>query len=202
MEPIRAILFEPVGCLAEFPSQPFDEMAGRTRPSTSSSRSYWHLLNVMEQNAGFWNPELEWKAVREAILYEDVQPALAELKDMGVDVILASSLSTLAVENFLERFCLQALFSNVWTRDNSGGIKGRPLECGLGAHPPGEAAFLADTLEGLNVARSVGVSPILMMNDPDESKRLVTHEPAGGVVSLHEVPDFVRIVAQANRGVY
>ena len=44
--------------------------------------------------------------------------------------------------------------------------------------------FLTDTAEGLNMAESVGVNPILMMNDPDESRRLAMHKPAGGIVSL------------------
>ena len=35
-------------------------------------------------------------------------------------------------------------------------------------------------------------------NDPDEARRLTTHEPAGGIVSLHELPDFIRLVAAEN----
>jgi hypothetical protein len=58
--------------------------------------------------------------------------------------------------------------------------------------------FLTDTAEGLKVARSIGVQPILMMNDPDESKRLAMQSPAGGVVSLHELPDFIRLVRAEN----
>ena len=46
---------------------------------------------------------------------------------------------------------------------------------------------------------AVGVSPVLMMNDPDEARRLAMRQPAGGIVSLHELPDFVRLVA-ANSG--
>jgi hypothetical protein len=59
--------------------------------------------------------------------------------------------------------------------------------------------FLTDTVEGIKVARSVGVHPILMMNDPDESQRLAMHNPAGGVVSLHEMPDFIRLIAAQNQ---
>ena len=59
--------------------------------------------------------------------------------------------------------------------------------------------FLTDTLEGIKVARSVGLRPILMMNDPDEAQRLAMHNPAGGVVSLHEMPDFIRLVAAQNQ---
>ena len=58
--------------------------------------------------------------------------------------------------------------------------------------------FLTDTAEGLKVAQSVGVNAILMMNDPDESKRLAMLHPAGGIVSLHELPDFIRIVQAEN----
>jgi hypothetical protein len=46
--------------------------------------------------------------------------------------------------------------------------------------------------------KRVGVNAILMMNDPDEAMRLTSHEPAGGIVSLHELPDFVRLVAAEN----
>jgi hypothetical protein len=54
--------------------------------------------------------------------------------------------------------------------------------------------FLTDTAEGLKVAKHVGVNAILMMNDPDESRRLAMHNPAGGIVSLHELPDFIRLI--------
>ncbi len=63
---------------------------------------------------------------------------------------------------------------------------------------PEKAMFLTDTAEGLRVAKSVGVQSILMMNDPDEAKRLAMHDPAGGIVSLYELPDFVRLVAARN----
>ena len=59
---------------------------------------------------------------------------------------------------------------------------------------PGQAMFLTDTAEGLKVAAGVGVNGILMMNDPDESRRLAMHNPAGGIVSLHELPDFIRLL--------
>jgi hypothetical protein len=38
-----------------------------------------------------------------------------------------------------------------------------------------------------------------MMNDPDEARRLAMHNPAGGVVSLHEIPDFIRLIAAQNK---
>ena len=58
--------------------------------------------------------------------------------------------------------------------------------------------FLTDTAEGLKVAKSVGANAILMMNDPDEARRLAMHDPAGGIVSLHELPDFIRLVTAEN----
>jgi hypothetical protein len=58
--------------------------------------------------------------------------------------------------------------------------------------------FITDTVEGLKVAKTAGVQSILMMNDPDESRRLAMHDPAGGIVSLHELPDFIRLVAAEN----
>jgi hypothetical protein len=60
------------------------------------------------------------------------------------------------------------------------------------------AIFLTTTEEGLNAAKAAGIRPILMMNDPDEARRLAMLEPAGGIVSLHELPDFIRLVAAQN----
>ena len=57
--------------------------------------------------------------------------------------------------------------------------------------------FLADTEAGVRAAQLGGVNPILMMNDPDEAMRFAACNPAGGVVSLHELPDFVRFVGRA-----
>ena len=203
MQTIRGILFEPVGCLAEFPPEPFLEMAaqlsGRKRhTSKSGSRSYWHLLNLMEMADSAAIEALELEAVQRASLYEDVIPALAELKAMGIQLIIASSLSERAISQFLLR-CPHE-FHAVWTRDNSHGIKAEPLRCAIrGASlKPEQAMFLTDTAEGLKVAEGVGVNPILMMNDPDESRRLAMHKPAGGIVSLHELPDFIRIVQAEN----
>jgi beta-phosphoglucomutase-like phosphatase (HAD superfamily) len=203
MKTIRGILFEPVGCLAEFPPEPFLEIAaqlsGRKRhASKSGSRSYWHLLNLMQMADSAAIEALELEAVERASLYEDVIPALAELKAMGIQLVIASSLSQGAIAHFLEK-CPHE-FDAVWTRDNSNGIKAEPLRCAIqGASlKPEQVMFLTDTAEGLKVAESVGANPILMMNDPDESRRLAMHKPAGGIVSLHELPDFVRIVQAEN----
>jgi beta-phosphoglucomutase-like phosphatase (HAD superfamily) len=215
MQPIEALLLEPVGCLAEFPSAPFHEIAvrlfGRKRKASSSaSRTYWHLLNLIDATATPFDAEsksvaeaLEVEAVDSASIYEDVVPALRELESMGIRLFVASSLSRKAASRFIERNSLAEFLSGAWTRDDAGGVKSAPLLNALrGACLAGEKTmFLTDTVEGIKVARSVGVHPILMMNDPDEAQRLAMHNPAGGIVSLHEMPDFLRlIVAQCQRG--
>jgi len=156
----------------------------------------------MQMSDGAAIEALELEAVERASLYEDVIPALSELKAMGIRLIIASSLSQSAIAQFLKR-CPHE-FDAVWTRDNSRGIKAEPLRKAIqGASlKPEQTMFLTDTAEGLKVAESVGVNPILMMNDPDESRRLAMHKPAGGIVSLHELPDFIRIVQAENARSY
>jgi beta-phosphoglucomutase-like phosphatase (HAD superfamily) len=203
METIDGVLFEPVGCLAEFPAEPFLEIAalisGKRQTSKSGSRAYWHLLNLMETSGCNPIESLELQAVDSATIYDDVLPALAELKAMGIKRSIASSLSEAAITRFLAR-CAPATFDGIWNRDNAGGIKAAPLAGALEAASlrPNRTMFLTDTAEGLKVAESVGVNAILMMNDPDESRRLATHHPGGGIVSLHELPDFIRFVRAQN----
>jgi beta-phosphoglucomutase-like phosphatase (HAD superfamily) len=213
MQNIEGLLLEPVGCLAEFPSGPFHEIAVRLfgrkgKASPFGSRSYWHLLNLMEAAETPLDGErrsvaeaLEAEAVAGASIYEDVLPVLAELRTMGIRLVIASSLSRAAAISFVERCFLGEFFSGVCTRDDVGGVKSALLLGALsGASlPPEKAMFLTDTVEGINVARSAGVHPILMMNDPDEARRLAMHNPAGGVVSLHEIPDFIRLIAAQNQ---
>jgi beta-phosphoglucomutase-like phosphatase (HAD superfamily) len=207
MRNIDGILLEPVGCLAEFPSAPFHEIAVRFfgrkgKASPSGSRSYWHLLNLIgEGSSPPLVKDLEIEAVNAASVYEDIVPALAELKAMGVHLSIASSLSDAAITRFLEKYSLSEFFAGVWNRDNAGGIKAVPLVRALrGASlQPENVMFLTDTVEGIKVARSAGVHPILMMNDPDEARRLAMHNPAGGVVSFHEIPDFIRLIAAQNK---
>ncbi len=55
-----------------------------------------------------------------------------------------------------------------------------------------------ETAEGLQVAKSAGFNAVLMMNDPDEARRVAMQEPAGGIVSLLELPDLVRLLAARN----
>jgi beta-phosphoglucomutase-like phosphatase (HAD superfamily) len=212
MQFIEGILFEPVGCLAEFPAEPFHEIAvrlfgGRKRTSKSGSRSYWHLLNLIEAADRKLDPSeraavesLEVQAVNGANVYDDVVPALSELKAMGTRLILASSLSKTAVTHFLERYVPPESFSAVWSRDTADGVKALPLRSALACSSldPERTIVLTDTAEGLKVAKSVGVHSILMMNDPDEAKRLAMNDPAGGIVSLYELPDFVRLIAARN----
>jgi phosphoglycolate phosphatase-like HAD superfamily hydrolase len=213
MQTIEALLLEPVGCLAEFPSAPFNEIAVRLfsrkrKASSSTSQTYWRLLNLIEAIKTPFDAEkksvaekLEVEAVDAASLYEDVVPALAELKSMGIRLFVASSLSRKAAARFIERNSLGEFLSGVRTRDEAGGVKSAPLLSALeGASLPREKTmFLTDTVEGIKVARSVGVLPILMMNDPDEAQRLAMHHPAGGVVSMHEMPDFLRLIAAQNQ---
>lgn len=212
MQLIEGIFFEPVGCLAEFPSAPFLELASllfgrKKKTSLSGSRAYWHLLNLMQSaNRELRAAEaelaetLETQAVAAASVYEDVVPALSELKAMGVKLFIASSLSGAATKSLLDRYSLNAFFSASWSRDTAGGVKTAPLQAALSgaALNPGRTMFLADTLESLNVAQTVGVQSILMMNDPDEARRLAMHNPSGGIVSLHELPDFLRLIAAEN----
>jgi phosphoglycolate phosphatase-like HAD superfamily hydrolase len=212
MQIIEALLLEPVGCLAEFPADPFHEIAvrlyGRKRKSSSSaSRIYWHLLNLIDAVETPFDEEnkkvaeaLEVEAVDTASIYEDVVPALAELKSMGIRLFVASSLSRRAVSRFIERNSLGEFLSGVHTRDDAGGVKSAPLLKSLdcASLPREKTMFLTDTAEGIKVARSVGVHPILMMNDPDEAQRLAMHNPAGGIISLHEMPDFIRLIAAQN----
>ncbi|MDE3159166.1 MAG: HAD family hydrolase [Acidobacteriota bacterium] len=214
MQPVEGILFEPVGCLAEFPAEPFDEIAVRVfgrknKPSRSGSWAYWHWLTLVERSGTPLSDSqkrsveaLEIDAVSQACLYEDVLPALGELRSMGVHLSIASSLSTAAVDRFLEAGRARGFFSAIWTRDNSGGIKTAPLGCAIHAASlcPERVMFLADTAEGFKVAKRVGVNTILMMNDPDEARRLALEEPAGGIVSLYELPDFLRLVTAQNAG--
>ena len=195
--------------MAEFPSEPFHEITARLfgarkKLSKSASRTYWHLLNLLEsaerglsQAQKDFAESLELQAVEGASAYEDVVPALAELRSMGIQLLIASSLSNAAIARFLERWMLQEIFTAAWGRNNAGGIKDAPLRKAFdcASLDPARTIFLTDTAEGLQTAKNAGVQPILMMNDPDEAKRLAMLGPAGGVVSLYELPDFVRLVA-------
>jgi hypothetical protein len=80
-------------------------------------------------------------------------------------------------------------------------VKSAPLlnALSVASLPREKTMYLTDTLDGIKVGQSVGVHPILMMNDPDEALRLSMHNPAGGVVSMHEMPTFLRLIAAQNQ---
>ncbi len=210
MRVIKAVLVEPVGCLAEFPAEEFNELAGSVfgsvEPSSESgSEAYWHLLDLMEQAGDGVTPsnsaiveEMELQAIDRVQLYEDVAPALAALKAMDITLLIASSLSAAAVNRFLEKFSLTGYFSAVWTRDNAEGVKAAPLLKAIegAAVEPEHVMCLVDTQDGIELARSMGVNSILMIDDPDEGRRLAMLGPTGGIVSLHELPDAIRLVAE------
>jgi len=210
MRPIKAVLFEPVGCLAEFPAEEFNEIAGSLFESAepvsdSGSEAYWHLLDLIEQAGDGLKPsdaaiveELELQALDRVQLYEDVAPALAALKAMDITLLIASSLSATAAKRFLEKFSLTDYFSGVWTRDNAEGVKAAPLLKAIesAAFQPEQVMCLVDTKGGIELAKSIGVNSMLMFNDYDEGKRLAMLGPTGAIVSLHELPDAIRLVAE------
>jgi len=206
MNTIKAILFEPVGCLAEFPAGPFNEILTRCLglppdPKRTSSIAYWQAISAAQPPASamaLWE-ELELATVRAASVYEDAEPALLELKTMGVQVLLTTSLSGAATSELLGKFS-DRWFSVVEHRDNLGGAASAPLLRALSraSIQPQHAVYLTDTADGIRLAKGIGVNPVLMMNDPDEARRLAMLQPSGGIVSLHELPDFVRLVTAEN----
>jgi FMN phosphatase YigB (HAD superfamily) len=211
MQRIDGILFEPVGCLAEFPLEPFNaifnRVFGREIDLRSASSSYWQVLNLMEPVYGkMANADVKFieiveaQAVEAASVYEDVIPALSELKAMNVKLAMASSLSAKAVNQFIEKASLKDLFISVSTRDSANGVRTAPLRAALAATgiEPAHAMFLTDTADGLEVVNALGLNSILMMNDPDEALPLADQNPSSGVVSLHELPDFIRLVVAEN----
>src|SRR5262245_24365599 len=205
MQNIEGVLFEPVGGLAEFGSKKFNAIAdtyyGQRKKFGSA---YWQLLKLMQEAPQLSSADqkavesLEIQAVENASVYEDVVPALEELQGMGVKLLVASSLSEAAVNHFLEKFSLQNYFDGVWNRTNAGGVLTQPLNRAITSAglDPEQVMSLADTEEGLNVAKEVGVNSILMINDYDDGRRLAMHPPTGGIVSLAELPDAIRLIAE------
>jgi len=210
MHTIHAVLFEPVGCLAEFPASQFDQIAarifGKTFVNSSGSEAYWQVVALIEKSGGKLNSQereiaekLELQAVEQVELYEDVVPAFSELKNMGIKLLVASSLSGGSAHRFLERFALQNVFAAIWNRDNAGGIKKAPLVKAMesASLQPAHVITLVDTIESLNVAQELGTNSILMINDYEQGRRLALYEPTGGIVSLRELPDAIRLVAES-----
>ena len=210
MQPIHAVCFEPVGCLAEFAADEFNDIAARVfkltdAPYSAGSEAYWRVLELMQQSGNALTPpqqrlieNLEVRAAEKASMYEDVVPALAELKEMNLTLLIASSLSAAAVSRFLERFSLNGFFSAVWTRDNAQGVKAVPLAKAMetAGLQPEHVMALADTIDGLTAAKEARANAILMFNDYEEGKRLAMHGPTGAIVSLHELPAAIRFVAE------
>jgi beta-phosphoglucomutase-like phosphatase (HAD superfamily) len=209
VQAVDAILFDPVGALAEFPAAPFQALAAQVfgrlpAGEAQGSQAYWDLLDLFASAGRSLRPDEhatidagELEGVERALVYDDAAPALAELAGLGVRLIVASSLSEKALSRFLDRAVLGGLFDDRWSRDAAGGVADAVLRQAVtsGSLTPDRVLFLADTEAGLRAATRAGVRPILMMNDPDEAMRLTGCEPAGGIVSLHELPDLVRLVA-------
>lgn len=209
MQTIKAVIFEPVGCLAEFRAEEFDAISSNlfedTDTSPSGSEAYWNLLFRIEAAGRKLDASetqmaegLELQAVENAQLYGDVVPCLEELKSMGIDLLVASSLSGAAVKRFLEKFSISPFFSSVWSRDSAGSIKAAPLQKAIEAAgiPADQAMVLVDTVDSIRLAKQVGANSILMINDYDQGKRLAGQEPTGAIVSLHELPDAIRFVTE------
>src|SRR5262245_13148077 len=197
MREIKAVLFDPVGALAEFPAEEFDEISARlfnapSEAAAAGSAAYWHLLDLIEMSATpltAADRELaeryEIQAVERVEVYEDVTPALTELRSMGISLVIASSLSDSAVTLFTDRFSLRDFFAGVWSRDNATGVKAVPLARAIkgGGWQPPQVMALVDTLAGVTAAKAVGTNAILMINDYDEGRRLAMASPTGGIVS-------------------
>lgn len=209
MEAIQAVLFEPVGCLAEFPSEEFNIAAQELFASTaeaarSGSQAYWSLLSLLEQGGAIAAPNLarlealELAAVERADLYEDVIPSLAKLRAAGVSAYLVSSLSRRAVARFIERFSLADSFAGSVAREDAQGVRARPLRRAIeqASLDPKRIIFLVDTAEGLEMTKQQGVNALLMINDYDEGRALSERNPAGGVVSLAELADALQLIEQ------
>jgi beta-phosphoglucomutase-like phosphatase (HAD superfamily) len=208
MDSIKAVLLEPVGCLAEFAPDAFNTAAAdlfgaSPDAQASGSQAYWRLLGLMDARALSAASlarleELELAAVAQAELYEDARPALAELKALGVATVLVSSLSRAAVTWFIERHALADLLAGAVTREEAGGVMGKVLRAVVDRAQlvPAQVMALADTAEGLATAKQLGLNAMLMINDYDEGRALAERGPAGGIVSLAELADALRLIEQ------
>lgn len=137
-----------------------------------------------------------------ASAYEDAAPALAELKALGIRLIATSSLLPRELTSFLDSSGLIEFFDDVRVVESSTdghSVMLREVVSALEIAPD-HALFVTTTADGLAAARAAGVHGILMMNDPDEAMKLTAHNPAGGIVSLLELPDLVRFVSSAHLG--
>jgi phosphoglycolate phosphatase-like HAD superfamily hydrolase len=209
---IEAVLFEPVGCLAEFPATEFEtaarELFAQAAPgddcANGGSHAYWRLMELVGSGAPLLAAaaarfaELELAAVERAELYEDVPPSLARLRDAGVRACLVSSLSRAAVVRFVERFSLADAFAVTVTRDDAPGVMVQPLRYVMTreALDPARTICLVDNAVALDLCKQEGVNPLLMINDYDEGRALAERGAAGGVVSLAELADALLLIDQ------
>jgi beta-phosphoglucomutase-like phosphatase (HAD superfamily) len=208
VETIKAVLFEPVGCLAEFRADEFDSAAAdlfgaSENPGASGSQAYWRLLGFMEQRTISTESlarleELELRAVEHAQLYDDVRASLEELKSLGVATVLASSLSRPAVARFIERHGFADVLAGAVTRAEVGGVGSKVLRFALEKTQldPARVMVLVDTAEGLEMIKQLGLNAMLIFNDYDEGRALALRNPAGGIVSLAELADVLRLIEQ------
>jgi len=213
VEAIQAVLFEPVGCLAEFAAAEFDAArallagadAGAVESASAGSGAYWQLMGLLEPRYGdLARPlaarleELEVAAAARAELYEDVTAALEGLRGCGVGAYLVSSLSRAAVERFMARFSLADLFAGSIAREDANGVMARPLRHAVDrlALDPARTIYLVDNAAALEMTKGQGINALLMINDYDEGRALAERHPAGGLVSLAELADALRLIEQ------
>ena len=112
MQNVEAIIFEPVGCLAEFPgASSYGELLDKIGRQAQPNQLDCHALERWEDGA-----------VNQARPYEDIVASLSELQGLGVTLVIATSLSTAAMTMFLDRHSLGGFFAGVWTRDLAGGV--------------------------------------------------------------------------------
>jgi beta-phosphoglucomutase-like phosphatase (HAD superfamily) len=207
---IKAVLFEPVGCLAEFRADDFNRAAtdllgpGEDAPATGSL-AYWRLIGLLAPRYDSLSSSdrsrleaLELQAVEHADLYPDVGACLDELGQLGIATFLVSSLSRAALDRFNQRFSLSGRFAGCVAREEAKGVMANPLrhavtQAGLG---PAQTMVLVDTAEALDLAKSLGANAVLMINDYDEGRALAERGPSGGIVSLAELPDALRLIEQ------
>jgi beta-phosphoglucomutase-like phosphatase (HAD superfamily) len=208
VDAIKAVLLEPVGCMAEFRADEFNGAAAdlfgvNQDPAATGSQAYWRLLGLIEQRAASTESllrldELELRAVEHADLYEDVRSSLEELKALDVAAVLVSSLSRAAVARFIERHALADVLAGAVTRDEAGGVMAKPLRYSVdrAGLDPACVMALADAAEGLEVTKRLGLNAMLMINDYDEGRALAERNPAGGIVSLAELAHALRLIEQ------
>jgi beta-phosphoglucomutase-like phosphatase (HAD superfamily) len=210
LDAIAAVMFEPVGCLAEFRTEEFNLAARELFGSAGDiagggSQVYWRLIGLIDQaRGGLAAPglarleALELAAVESAELYEDVRPSLEKLRSTGVGAYLVSSLSRRAVGRFIERFALADLFAGSVAREDAQGVAAGPLRhaLALASIDPQRIIYLVDTAEALAMTKQLGANALLMINDYDEGRALAERGPAGGVVSLAELADALQLIDQ------